>query len=437
MEHSWQYTLCSWAVFSAVGYGAYRYYTHTTRPGQSSNRATREQQDVKQRNRRKEGQSDLSGSERQKILAKEKAQRAKRSRASKQEQPSNRFEALRDEGADQEPEVEENDKEWAAQLDNLRKGTNLEAPKRKEARAKTVKQASAGRTPELSATSSTTGGDADDDLSPALSPALGATTVKSANAPSAKDVSDMLEPTASAPTVLRVTPAGVKPKGTAEQGWELAGKKDKPKSQESAAKAEAETKKQRQNKRKAEEQKAQREADEQARRVLMEQQRRTAREARGEPAKNGLVSPVTVNSWSSGRSESTIVPAAPAAGSTNGPMLDTFDHDGASTASSSNVANNTSSPISNTTSSQSYWDHLPSEEEQMRQLAEQDESNWSTVTDKKKQRKKKTQEAPANGEVKDVVAGGKRLDSPIATGNNSEFDFEKYRQQEDSDWAVA
>lgn len=428
MEMSWQYTLCSWAGFSALAGFGYYYYTQNNqrRPGNRAPVPSREQQEARPgRGRRRDGQADASGSDARRGSLKDGTERGLKRKASKPQPQSNKFEALKDEGGEL-PSEEDNDKEWAAQLDNLRKGTNLAAPARKEARTKTVKQSSASRTPELSATSSTTGGDADDDLSPRLSPALDATNAKGAN-----DVSDMLEPTAAAPTVLRVAPAEVKPKGTAEQGWELAGKKDKPKKQDTAVNNEAETKRQRQNKRKVEEQKTQREADEQARRVLMEKQRRTAREARGEAAKNG------VSSWSAGRPESTKA-SAPAVGSLNEPMLDTFDsHDAASTASSSNAAANTSSPISNTTSSHSYWEQLPSEQEQMRQLRDQDESSWNTVTDKKKNRKKAAQEAKVNGEVKEPAPSVKRPESPLVNGNHEAFDFEKYRQQDDSDWAVA
>src|SRR5206468_1295142 len=98
--------------------------------------------------------------------------------------------------------------------------------------------------------SSTTGADADDDLSPAGSPASGAASLAAAKS---VDISDMLEEPRAAPGVLRLTD----PKGTM----------GKQKSKQAPRTFEvAETKKQRQNRLKREAQKAVNEESEKERR---------------------------------------------------------------------------------------------------------------------------------------------------------------------------
>ncbi|KAF2120876.1 hypothetical protein BDV96DRAFT_595281 [Lophiotrema nucula] len=229
----------------------------------------------------------------------------------------------------------------------------------------------------LSAASSTTGADADDDLSPAVSPALGATTV--AKAPSGRDVSDMLESSAPAPSVLRLTPTEKSVKAS----------KPQPQRSESAQ----ETKKQRQNREKKEREKIQRAEDEKQRKTLEEKQRRTARISRGEPAKNGIPVPQapTSNPWLGNRSSNGT--SAPAVQS-SGQLLDTFDPDVASTASSSEIATNGTAPTSDSLSGSAHWTNLPSEEEQLR-LAMED-SAWTTVPKGKKQKKNKAESATSD-----------------------------------------
>ena len=87
-----------------------------------------------------------------------------------------------------------NTRKWAEGMMQTQKGYDIAVTNGKEARVKTVKQSSALHTPALSSGSSQAGGEADDDLSPAVSPAL-----------NAGDVSDMLEAKASGPSTLRLT----------------------------------------------------------------------------------------------------------------------------------------------------------------------------------------------------------------------------------------
>lgn len=232
-----------------------------------------------------------------------------------------------------------------------------------------------------SATSSTTGADADDDLSPAMSPVLGATVNKT---PSGADVSDMLEPRGATPSVLRLT----EPSQPVRQKQQHAPRPDTPQ----------ETKKQRQNKKKAEERKLQREQEEKERQVLLEKQRRTAREARGEPAKNGLqpAKAPTSSAWNLPHHASNIaVTSAPITLANDGVLLDTFDQDGISTTSSSENATNGTSATTESMNNSMNWANMPSEEEQMRMAME--DSGWSTVP--KGRKAKKVQANSAAGDV--------------------------------------
>ncbi|KAF2739854.1 hypothetical protein EJ04DRAFT_259127 [Polyplosphaeria fusca] len=277
----------------------------------------------------------------------------------------------------------------------------------------------------LSAASSTTGADGDDDLSPAVSPALGATTA--VETPSGRDVSDMLEPRAAAPAVLRVL-APEKP-----------ARMNKP--QQQRPETPQETKKQRQNKKKVEEAKAQREADEQQRLVLLEKQRRTAREARGEPAKNGIqqAKPPTSNPWSAPRStgpQNVILP-----------VTDDFNHhEVASTASSSEAATNGTAPTPDSMSGSAYMNNLPSEEEQLRMAME--DSAWTEVPKGRKNRKNKTGEAVGDDTSDSGVQREAPAVKPVASMNaenvkpTSRYELLPVEQlpevphKDDSDWPV-
>jgi len=233
-------------------------------------------------------------------------------------------------------------------------------PAKKKAPAKSVKKAAqdvAEKVEAVASGASTTGADADDDLSSLNSPSLGASIAS--KMPSGKDVSDMLEPKAAAANVMRILPSTQPAPANKQQP-----KVEAPK----------ETKKQRQNRKKAEEAKAAREEAEKERKILAEKQRRTAREARGEPAKNGLKSaaPAT-NAWASERPAAEVV----SSGVPQGQLLDTFDSDAAPATTNGGVK---------TPESQD-WTNGVSEEEQVRMAME--ETAWETVPKGKKQRKGK------------------------------------------------
>ncbi|KAF6837361.1 hypothetical protein CMUS01_05061 [Colletotrichum musicola] len=181
-------------------------------------------------------------------------------------------------------------------------------------------------------------------------------------------VNDMLEPAAAGPSVLRLT-------GT---------DKEKPKAKNQKVPEKAETKKQRQNRQKNEAKKAAREEEEKERKAKLEKQRRTAREAAGVPAKDGSQFMAAVNgksAWTAG---------SPNGASTNGSSaavqpLDTFETPAKNGTAAAPAA---AAPAP---ASDNWISSLPSEEEQMQRLKEEDE--WNTVPTKASKKAKKTSRA--------------------------------------------
>lgn len=296
-----------------------------------------------------------------------------------------------DEGMDNE--------EFARQLSGLKTGTSLKKPATQNETKKTKKQEKRNETPQktlngtalnangiassqdMSTASSTTGADADDDLSPAMSPDLRATQ---ATPPSSMDVSDMLETVPRGPSILRITEP-VNPQPIRQ----LKAQKATP---------EPETKKQRQNRQKNEEKKAMREQAEKERRTLLEKQLRTAREAEGRPAKNGLSSgqlPST-NAWDKPVSAATD-PAQPATKQSSVSLLDTLED----LPTTGLNPRSTLSGVTGMSVDEKAWNNeLPSEEEQMRMITEMDSDNtWSTVAKGGKSKKKLPAATPANKET--------------------------------------
>lgn len=203
------------------------------------------------------------------------------------------------------------DKEWARQLEARKKGVQLTSSSAQAGSGRTKKQNAQARKLEQDGFAASSG--AESTTSSTASPAVRASAGRSG-----VDVSDMLEPTAAAPSILRIT-----------------GEEKAKKAQPAKAEEDKETKKQRQNRRKNEEAKLQREEDEKRRQVLLEQQRRTAREARGEPAKNGLgtAQTPTASAWS-GQASSNATPSTQS-GLNSVELLDTLGDgtsNGASTA---------------------------------------------------------------------------------------------------------
>ena len=289
--------------------------------------------------------------------------------------------------------------EFARQLSGVKTGTSLKKVATQNETKKAKKQGKRNEAPQtmngstlktngitssqdMSTASSTTGADADDDLSPAMSPDLRATQ---ATTSSSNDVSDMLEPASKGPSVLRITDP-VNPQSVKQ-----------PKAQK--ATSELETKKQRQNRRKNEEKKAAREQAEKERRALLEKQLRTAREAEGRPAKNGL-GPAQVpstNAWNKPANAATNS-TGPATEQSSVSLLDTFED---TPTTSLNPPSTNGGPNSSSVDKKVWNNDLPSEEEQMRMITEMDsDSNaWSTVAKGGKSKKKLSAKTPANKEA--------------------------------------
>ena len=265
-------------------------------------------------------------------------------------------------------EDDADNREFARQLSNVKQGTKFTAKSKEETRQKSVKQSQAQEIHEpadgakASAPSSTAGIDADDDQSSAASPSLGAVE--------AGGVSDMLDKPAPGPSVLRLTDT--------EEKKPLREKKQK-------TPEPVESKKQRQNRKKAEAAKAEREAAEKERQVKLEAQRRLARQSEGRPAKDGsafVAAQAATNAWA-GNSNG-IGGKTNGQSGTNGFLpvqpLDTAEPKAAPTGKPKSS--------SSFNKAEDWMTSLPSEEEQMEMLRKEEEE-WNTVTAKPRKSKKK------------------------------------------------
>ncbi|KAL8648272.1 MAG: hypothetical protein Q9226_006062 [Calogaya cf. arnoldii] len=260
---------------------------------------------------------------------------------------------------------------------------------------------------DLSSPSSTNGVDGDDDLSPATSPPLAGK-----QAATSGDVSDMLEAPTKGPSVLRLT--GVE--------------EPKRPSRPQKVVQEAESKKQRQNRRKKEEQKAVRDETERERRVILEKQLRASREAEGRPAKNGMASAPPTSAWNKPSTNDAVSPAAPPV--SNGSLLDTFDDEVKPAVNGRRHQQEDAG-----TADKKLWHkEIASEEEQLRILSEMEgNGGWNTVkpgkkrkaaisNDKENQRKMSTASASASGSTSSFDDSGNQ-----ATPSQSQTDDESVR----------
>ncbi|KAL3468246.1 hypothetical protein BJX64DRAFT_87206 [Aspergillus heterothallicus] len=272
------------------------------------------------------------------------------------------------------PDEEIDQKELAKRFAAVKNGTSSSqfASGESKSQKKKKSKATAARQPEptndersasrvSTRTSSTTGADADDDLSSAGSPQVNATV------PAAGYVSDMLETPAPGASVLRVT-------GSVDSDSQK--KKTKPQNFK-----QVETKKQRQQRVKNEARKQQVQEAEEQRRKLLEKQLHTAREAERREAAKSTSAPQT-NAWQTKDATKTVNGAPPVTLSPKVELLDTFE-----------AVATTKSPAT----SQEYQ-ALPSEEEQMRILgAANGQDAWTTVGTKKPKKKGgKTDESEAS-----------------------------------------
>lgn len=397
----------SWGVVAAVGVGAYWYYSNqqknkTARPTVITEPVQTFRRKVEAKNKRKKdgtaGASDPAASDAVPVsVPSSSGEQAKnRKGGNKRVVSSGKSSAvdvtskdvpLMDGGAGDD---EIDNKEFARQLTSVKAGTSLTNSSKAVKPPRTVKQSrlngvehdaphpAVSDTKDSSDNSSTTGADADDDMSARNSPEFGATRRGETG------LSDMLEAPAPGPSVLRLTES-TKPQRSSTP-------------KQSKATEAQETKKQRQRKVKKEAEKAAQEHAEKERRVLLEKQLRTAREARGEPAKNGVPvpAPPKSNAWAkpANDKETTSAPMGEASRS-NIPLLDTFDR--APKLVNGNVQHakikrDPESSVSDSKLSDVNW---PSEEEQMRMLDElEGRGSWQTVNGKKHRGSKKPEAVP-------------------------------------------
>ncbi|KAI1908277.1 hypothetical protein LOZ65_006667 [Ophidiomyces ophidiicola] len=255
--------------------------------------------------------------------------------------------------------------EFAKQLSKIREGNAIStAPSKKAVPVpKPVSRPATGNSdaPASTSASSLTGAEADDDLSSIGSPEVKATG----------DVSDMLEAPLPGASILRLT-------GPMES------EQKKNANKKSDGFKPAETKKQRQQRLKRENNKRMVEEAEAQRRVLLEKQLHMSRELERKEASKAK--PPTSNAWKSGAPvNGTQKPAKAAV-----PLLDTFDH-------SNKPAVSKGKENKATPAAKSWTDELPSEEEQMRMLsAMSSESEWMTVSKKKDKRRANNPSAAAS-----------------------------------------
>ncbi|KAI2609548.1 uncharacterized protein GGS25DRAFT_220309 [Hypoxylon fragiforme] len=309
------------------------------------------------------------------------------------------------------------DREFARQLANAHAGTQLSAKKSDEKRQKSIKQSKAQELPGGTSVPSSHAGDADDDLSSQASPVVAAVN--------GHDVSDMLEATPSGPSVLRLTDVdSVK----------------KPKERKTKAPEVVESKKQRQNRKKAEAAKAAREEDEKERKVKMEQQRRAARIAEGRAAKDGSASVANAsNAWNGKSTNGTN-------GTNGGDIIQPLDTREQQPKVESAKPKNTGATQTTKGKSDPWLSSMPSEEEQMEMLRQED--SWNEVKTKKKGKKNHTPvetSAPAtNGGSTPTVKPSAAVNGtkkPILTSNNSSFaaltpEETDDNEEEEQEWDV-
>ena len=434
---AWTSVAASWSIFGGIVVLGWWYYTHEgqrRRGGRATEHTASDHTDRKlagnKARRRRESQRDHDTSEpASSDVAETSTADVKSGREGegvlqqRQKEKRQKFVPLGESSAiDKIPATEKtltrddsddvNNMEFARQLAKAKSGTTLSTAQRATKRVKTQKQSkvngvlgSFGSAENAqSGTSSNTGGaDADDDLSPTVSPFLQAAS------PSldASGVADMLETPEPRLSSLRITES-TQPQRSQQP---RKAKKEEP----------VETKKQRQNRvRREKEKEAQREVEAQ-RKVLEEKQRRTAREAEGRPAKNGngwtCASGLPANAWTQGS-----VPSSTPKSTLNAPLLDTHEVDSKRAADKAtedlsagaekimniiqpaSVHSHTEDPVSSNGKAPSgasngaqagHWKNgLPSEEEQMRMFQEQSEdASWTTVPTNKRAKRRPASES--------------------------------------------
>ncbi|KAI9738647.1 MAG: hypothetical protein M1834_008152 [Cirrosporium novae-zelandiae] len=426
----------SWAIVLALGSSAYWYYSRTSNPKTRLGRVVQAPEPSRGRQSTRRGDSkgkkyrdEISEHERSAVSAdglvsdggKTADKKKKKNKSGKAKGDNAVTSALEltpptiiQDKADEDESL--SNKEFARRMSGVKAGTLLTPSTQQKPKAKSMKQRHSQV--DTSASTSTTGRDAEDGLSATTSPSLGGKD--SGTVLVSGDISDMLEAPAEAAGVLRLTDPVQPPR-------------QKQQRQQKPAPVQ-ETKKQRQRRQRKEEDRLARQEDEAQRRILLEKQLRTAREAEGRPARNGMsaASPAS-NAWTSQSKPANNDQPSTVASSADSQLLDTFDS-GKKVSKESAATNGK-------------WAHeLPSEEEQMRIINEMDENaGWNTVTKPKKGKKKGKTNADDGNESSD--AGSTNGNTSKAENRQLPVQAPTYRPDPipaewaghplDSDWAAA
>ncbi|KAG8421125.1 hypothetical protein J3458_003030 [Metarhizium acridum] len=378
---SYMYTATAYAALLGLGVAVYHVSTRRANRRAAANHprnARPQQNEPRREDRKKKQRQETYTSEAQ------EASRAK-ARAHAPEpapRPQSSVDDTSDDGVD--------NREFAKQLSKAKEGKKFsnkaEGGKQKE---KSVKQSRANQmhTAVVDEKPSDTGAEADDDRSPVESPVESPKESPEVRAVDASGVSDMLEPAAAGPSVLRITDTD----------------KQKEKLKATKAPQKTETKKQRQNRKKAEAAKQAREEAEKERRALEEKQRRTARIAEGRPAKDGSQFKSTNgdSSWAKGAPNGTGAKLVDNNEKAFHQPLDTMEKPAAEIKSQQAPAQAGDSWISS----------LPSEEEQLEML-KNEADEWSTVPAKSSRKSKKSGESGDETSKQPVAQSKKDTPAP-------------------------
>jgi hypothetical protein len=292
----------SWATFIVLSGGVGYYYlnTHDRKKAKAAIPIPSEKQERPEKTIRRRRLDDTvvdggSGSDRSSKKA------ARRKKAIKSSEKTPQWIGSED---DHHPQDEQQDQEFAQHMIDLKSGPST----KQQSNGKAPKQAITPLplNPSItvqSAQSSVTEGEADDDLSSTGSPVVH----------NVGGISDMLEAPPPAAGVLRITDPIAPPRPSRQQ-------------QEKAFQVQ-ETKRQRQNRRKNEERKAQREADEQERRKIMDQHLKAARQNESKQARTDAASSAATNAWAKPKPHEHVVdaPAVSGGAARTSMLLDTFD----------------------------------------------------------------------------------------------------------------
>jgi hypothetical protein len=403
-------TYGGWAGIALIGAGYW--YLQSRRTTTRSNRSVPQKQANRSGDALKDGKSKKNRSEgpqsggEQGNSSQEKGQKKKKQKTTHSTVEDTAPEVVTTDH-DAKEDDHANNQEFARQFQNAKSGTISSSRPQAASRQKSVKQSQAkgisssnnieaveSVSNEVSKASSAAGVDGYDDLSAANSPALGATEMMTLRS---GDVSDMLESPSPGPSVLRIT----------EPATSTQPKKERKPTQSLEV---VETKKQRQNRKKAEVKKEAREEQEKERRVLLEKQRRTAREAEGRAAKDGssfmAAQAPTSSAWAVPPST---VNGQPASTNKDVELLDTYEP----TMNGVSKSPPSTSGAGSVEKTDNKWNKaIPSEEEQMRLLEE--EMAWNTVTSKKGKKK-----AGESEQVSALKVENERPDTKVSKDSSS------------------